>query len=77
MTGMGRDGIRGINKILNMGRLLPKSIPIGATTVMVSVMTRIFIIGTIVARAKGGRKDFMVAQLKDPNLWHGGLALVK
>jgi hypothetical protein len=74
---MSRGGIRGINNILNTGRLFLKSTPIGATTVMVSVMTRIFIIGTIVARAKGGRKDFMVAQLKDPNLRHEGLALVK
>ena len=77
MNGMRRDGIRGINKILNTGRLLIKSIPIGATTVMVSVITRIFTIGTIVVRVVGGRKDFMVAQLKNPNLRHGDLALVK
>jgi hypothetical protein len=32
---------------------------------MVSVMSRIFIINTIVARAKDGRKDSMVAQVKD------------
>jgi len=44
---------------------------------MVSVMTRIFIIGTIVARAKGGRKDSMVAQLKDPNLRDGDPVLLK
>jgi RPA family protein len=44
---------------------------------MVSVMTRIFIIGTIVARAKDGRKDSMVAQLKDPNLRDGDQALLK
>jgi hypothetical protein len=74
---MSRGGIRGINKILNTGRLLLKSIPIGATTVMVSVMTRIFIIGTIVARAKDGRKDPMVAQLKDTNLRARDQALLK
>jgi len=74
---MSRGGIRGINNILNTGRLLLKSIPIGATTVMVSVMTRIFTIGTIVVRVVGGRKDFMVAQLKDPNLRYRDLALVK
>jgi len=74
---MSRGGIRGINNILNTGRLLLKSIPIGATTVMVSVMTRIFTIGTIVVRVVGGRKDFMVAQLKDPNLRYSDLALVK
>jgi len=74
---MRRSGIRGINKILNTGRPLLKSIPIGAATGMVSVMTRIFITSTIVARAKDGRKDTMVAQLKDPNLRDRDLPLLK
>ena len=57
--------MRGINNIRNTGRLFLKSIPIGAITVMVSVMTRIFITGIIVARAKAGREDTKVAPLKD------------
>ncbi|MFA5183567.1 MAG: hypothetical protein WC405_19845 [Syntrophales bacterium] len=40
-------------------------------------MTRIFTIGTIVVRVVGGRKDFMVAQLKNPNLRDRDLARVK
>jgi hypothetical protein len=59
LTGMGQIGIPGINNILNMCRLLRKDIPIGAATIMVSVMTRIFITGIILARAAGGRKGSM------------------
>ena len=74
---MSRSGIRGINNILNIGRVLLKSIPIGASTVMVNIMTRISIISTIVARAKDGRKDFMAVRAKDPMLRAGGLPLGK
>ena len=51
--------MRGINKILITGRILNKSIPIGADIALVSVMTRIFIINTIVARGEVGIKDSM------------------
>ncbi len=58
---MSRGGIRGINKIFNITKLLLKSIPISTTTIMVSVTTRIFIIGPIVAKAVSGRKGSMIA----------------
>ena len=45
--------------ILITGRILNKSIPIGADITLVSVMTRIFTISTIVARGEAGIKDSM------------------
>jgi hypothetical protein len=61
--------MRGINKILITGRILNKSIPIGADIALVSVMTRIFIINTIVARGEAGIKDSMAfVLLKLPDL---------
>jgi hypothetical protein len=77
IPGMSRSGIRGINKILNTGITLNKSTPIGANTVMVSVMSRIFMKNTIVARAKDGRKDSMAVRVRDPNLRAGERVLVK
>jgi hypothetical protein len=65
---MRRGGIRGISDILNIGIILSDSILITADTTLVSIMTRTFIIGTIVARGKDGREDSMVAPPKDPNL---------
>ena len=65
---MRRSGMRGINTILITGRLLNKSIPIGADIALVSVMTRIFIISTIVARGKVGIKDSMASVLLEPLL---------
>lgn len=44
---------------------------------MVSVMTRIFITGIILARAVGGRKGSMVVYLQDLNLRDGGKSLLK
>ena len=60
LTGMRQGGIRGINKILITGKIFSDSIPIGKDTTPVSVMTRIFIISTIVARVKDGIKDSVV-----------------
>jgi hypothetical protein len=57
---MSRGGRPGINAILITGRLLNKSIPIGADIALVIAMTRIFITSTIVARGKVGIKDSMV-----------------
>ncbi len=51
----------GINTIRITGRLLPKSIPIGADIGLASTMTRIFIIRTIGARGKVGIKDSMAS----------------
>jgi hypothetical protein len=61
MTGMRRGGIRGINKIPFTTKLLRKGIPIGTDTVPVIAMTRISIIGTIMAKGRGGIKDSMAA----------------
>jgi hypothetical protein len=47
----------GINAIRITGRLLNKNIPIGADIASASVMTRIFIINIIAAKAKVGIKD--------------------
>jgi hypothetical protein len=66
LTGMHQGGIRGINKILITGKIFSASIPIGKDTTLVSVMTRIFIISTIVARVKDGIKDSMVLVLPPP-----------
>lgn len=63
MTGMGRGGIRGIRDILITGQIFSDNIPIGADTTLVSIMTGIFIIGTIVARGEVGIKDFMAVAL--------------
>ena len=49
--------------ILITGRIFSDSIPIGADTMLVSIMTRIFIISTIVARGEVGIKDSMASAL--------------
>jgi hypothetical protein len=59
MTGMRRCGLRGINKIPFTTKLLHKGIPIGTYTVSVIAMTRISIIGIIMAMGRGGIKDSM------------------
>jgi hypothetical protein len=58
----------GINAILITGRLLNKSIPIGADIALVSVMTRIFIINTIAGTGRGGIKDSMATVPQQPLL---------
>ncbi len=63
---MGRSGIRGINKILIIGKISGDSIPIGPDTTPASIMTRIFIISTIVVRGKAGIKDTMASVLLKP-----------
>jgi len=68
---MGRGGIRGINKIRTTTRILRKSIPIGGGIILVSVMTRIFIISTIRARGEVGIKAFMAAQPLEPMVRRG------
>ncbi len=65
ITGMRRGGIRGIRDILNTGIILSDSILNGADTRLVSTMTRIFIIGTIVARGEVGTKDPMALVPKE------------
>ena len=52
--------MRGIRDILFTGIIFSDSILIGADTELVSIMTRIFIIGTIVARGEVGIKGSMV-----------------
>jgi hypothetical protein len=66
MTGMLPGGIPGTNTILITGRIFLKGIPIGADTNIVSVMARIFIISTIVARVKVGIKDSMARVHPEP-----------
>src|SRR5664280_2724604 len=68
ITGMGRTGIRGINKIRITCRVLHKSIPITVGTMLVRLMTRIFIMPTIVARGKAGIRDSMASVLEPPVL---------
>ena len=63
IRGMSRGGRPGINRILITGRVLNKSIPIGAGTMLVSIMTRIFIIPTIVAKGEVGIRDSMASVL--------------
>ena len=63
---MRRSGMRGINAILITGRILIKSIPIGADIASASVMTRIFIINTITARGEVGIKDSRASVLLEP-----------
>ena len=53
-TGMRRSGVRGINATRFTGKISSGSIPIGPDTNPASVMTRIFIIATIMARGKVG-----------------------
>ena len=62
---MRRGGIRGIRDILNTGIILSDSILNGADTRLVGTMTRIFIIGTIVARGEVGTKDPMALVPKE------------
>ncbi len=65
---MSRSGIRGISETLITGRIFSRRIPIGADTEKVSVMTRVSMKCTIVARGLGGRKDSVVPPLKnDPS----------
>ena len=71
------DGIRGIGDIPNTGKILSDIILIGGDTNLANIMTRIFITGTIVARAVGGRKDSVVEPLKDPNHRDRDLVLLK
>ena len=63
---MNRGGISGIREILITGKIFSDSIPIGADTKLVSVMTRIFITGTIAARVQVGIKDSMASVLLEP-----------
>jgi hypothetical protein len=65
-TGTRRSGTPGINSTLNMCKLFPRDIPIGTITMWVSVMTRIFITGTIRAKAAAGRKVTMAATMDPP-----------
>jgi hypothetical protein len=58
--------MRGINTILITGKILSDSIPIGADTEPVSIMTRIFIISTIVARVAVGIKASKGLVLPEP-----------
>jgi hypothetical protein len=58
--------MRGINTILITGKIFSDSIPIGADTEPVSIMTRIFIIGTIVARVAVGIKASIGLVLPEP-----------
>jgi hypothetical protein len=51
--------MRGIKPVLFTGKIFIEVIPIGASTMLASVMTKIFIISTIVGRAPGGRKGLM------------------
>ena len=53
-TGMRRSGIPGINATLITGKISGASIPIGPDTNPASVMTRNFIIATIMAKGKVG-----------------------
>jgi len=66
VTGMSRGGIRGIRDIVNTGIILSDSILIGADTKLASIMARIFIINTIVARVEVGIKDSMASVLPEP-----------
>ena len=63
---MNRGGISGIRDSLITGKVFSNSIPIGADTKLVSVMTRIFITGTIAARVQVGIKDSMASVLLEP-----------
>jgi hypothetical protein len=51
--------MRGINTILITGKIFSGGIPIGADIKPVGIMTRIFIISTIVARVAVGIKASM------------------
>lgn len=62
---MSRSGRRGISETLITGKISSDSTPTGADTMLVSAMTRIFIIGTIVARGKVGIEDSMAFVLLD------------
>jgi hypothetical protein len=55
--------MRGINIIHITGRLLNKSIPIGAAITLVRFTTRIFIMRTIAARVEVGIKASMASAL--------------
>ena len=66
INGMRRSGLRGISETLITGKLSSSSTPIGLDTKPASVMTRIFIISTIVARGKVGIKDSVAFVLLEP-----------
>jgi hypothetical protein len=63
-----RGGIRGINKVLTTGRVLLNGIPIGATTNIPGITTRIFMNSTIVARVAVGIKASMGSVLPEPQV---------
>jgi hypothetical protein len=56
---MGRGGMRGIEPVLFTGKILIEVTPIGAGTMQANVMTRDFIMSTIVGRAPAGRKGIL------------------
>ena len=58
--------MRGIRDIRITGIIFSDSILTGADTTLVSIMTRIFIISTIVARGEVGIKDSMAFVLPEP-----------
>jgi hypothetical protein len=58
--------MRGIRDIRITGIIFSDTIPIGADTTLVSIMTRIFIISTIVARVAVGSKASMGLVLPEP-----------
>jgi hypothetical protein len=60
---MGRGGIPGIMDILITGKIFSDSILTGTDTKLVTIMTGIFIIGTIMARGEVGIKDSMAVAL--------------
>jgi hypothetical protein len=72
-----RCGLRGIREILSTGRIFSTRIPIGKDTDKVSVITRVFMNNTIVARVEGGRKDSRVAPLLQPRVKDRDLVLLK
>jgi hypothetical protein len=60
--------MRGIRDIRITGIIFSDSILIGADTMLVSIMTRIFIIGTIMARGQVGIRDSMAFVLLGPTV---------
>ena len=63
LTGMPLNGMHGIEHILFTCKIFLEGIPIGAGTELVTIMTRLFIIGTIMAWAKVGIKDSLVKDI--------------
>jgi hypothetical protein len=69
--------MRGIREIPSTGSIFSKHIPIGADTGKVSVITRVFMNNTIVARVEGGRKDSRVTPLLQPRARNRDALLLK